>query len=182
MIDTQAAYVAFHQQLRRFITKRLGNAEDAEDILQEVFLRVLRSETPLQEVRTPLAWLYTVTNSAILDHFRKQGRRVPAGQALIDTLPAPDRVEEAEFGRCLTPLLHGLPAKYRDALIFVDLNGGRQVDLARETGLHLSTVKSRVQRGRKMLEVSIKQTCHIQRDGLRKVMDLSPESANETCC
>ncbi len=182
MMDTQAAYGAFHQQLRRFITKRLGNAEEAEDILQEVFLRVLRNEKPLQAANTPLAWLYTVTNSVIIDHFRKQGRRVQTGGAPIETLPGPDKAEAAEFGRCLTPLLNGLPQKYRDALTFVDLNGGRQVDLARETGLRPSTVKSRVQRGRRMLEVSIKQCCHIQRDGANKVMELSPDSANEACC
>jgi len=173
----EAAFVAFKDQLSRYISKRLGTTQDADDILQEVFLRAARNEEKLGEVEKPLAWLFTVTNSVIVDHFRKKARGLPQGAEEIEDIPAPSASRAQDFVRCLLPLVNTLPDKYRDAVVYVDIKGGAQNALAKERGVAISTVKSQVQRGRKMLKVAIIECCHVEMT--EAGVDLSPKG---DCC
>jgi len=176
MTTADTAYRDFHQQLSRYISRRLGNADDVQDILQEVFVRVLRNEAALSEARAPLAWLYTVTRSVIIDHFRKSGREfaVPFEPPETDAdMPDP------EFERCIGPLLGNLPDKYRKALQFTDMDGGQQTEFAQISGQNLSTVKSQVQRGRKMLKDAIIGCCKIELDTNNRVIDVY---GKDNCC
>ena len=178
MTPSESAFKAFKTQLSRYISKRLGKVQDVEDILQEVFVRATRYEEKLGEVREPLAWLYTVTNSVISDHYRKQARGVSViDNAEINQIPAPLPLTEQDFARCLRPVIDTLPAKYRDALMYVDINGGAQNALAQEQGLAVSTVKSQVQRGRKLLKSAIVACCHVEID--EAGVGLSPRG---DCC
>lgn len=74
MLTPETAYRDFRDKLHHYIARRLGNPEDVEDVLQDVFVRVTRNANILREVKKPLAWLFTVTNSAIVDHARKKQR------------------------------------------------------------------------------------------------------------
>ena len=180
MTTPDAAFRAFHQQLSRYIQRRLGRADDTGDILQEVFVRVLRHEDALRKARTPLAWLYTITNTVIVDHLRKSGRQVTVAEIPeITAQGSPD----PGFGTCIMPLLNALPVKYRDALQFTDMLGGRQTEFAVESGQNLSTVKSQVQRGRRMLKEAILGCCAIDFDKDNKVLDVYPNvDCNDDCC
>lgn len=162
MTTPEVAFVAFKDQLSRYISKRLGTTQDVDDILQEVFVRAARNEQKLGAAAKPLAWLYTVTNSVIADHFRKKARRLPQGAAVIEDIPAPPASPEQDFVRCLRPLMKTLPDKYRDAVQYVDIKGGAQNALAKEQRMAVSTAKSRVQRGRKMLKAAILECCHVE--------------------
>ena len=185
MTTTEKAFLEFRDQLRRFIAKRLSDHEEIDDILQEVFVRVVRNEQALQAARTPLAWLYTVTRSVLIDHYR-QTNKIPSlvsDQIVIDNLPATPEYSEAKFDRCLSPLINNLPDKYREAVKFVDLGGGRQTELAVQTGTRNSTAKSRVQRGRKMLKEAILHCCRVELDTLSNVVELDPKNNDQkNCC
>lgn len=84
MTPTETAYRDFHQQLSRYINRRLNSPEDTQDVLHEVFIRVLRHEDSLKNAETPLAWLYTVTQSAIANHLRKLGRTPRGNDSALD--------------------------------------------------------------------------------------------------
>jgi RNA polymerase sigma-70 factor (ECF subfamily) len=162
MTPTENAYREFRDQLHRYIKRRVGSPEDAHDVLQEVFLRVLRNEKTFAQTDVPLAWLYRVTRSAIVDHYRKAGRTPTGSDAGLEMLSAPETAPEPEFERCIQPLLGNLPEIYRDALVFTDLNGGRQTEYARQTGIGTATAKSRVQRGRKLLKQAVLSCCSME--------------------
>ncbi len=183
MNTSEEAFRQFHHQLRRYIQRRAGS-DDAEDILQEVFLRVLRNEAALKQAREPLAWLFVVTRSVLVDHFRKRGRTPTAltQEADLDVLAMPKEGDETDFGRCVAPLLNRLPEKYREALLFTDLNGGRQTELAASLRINLSTAKSRVQRGRVLLKQALLSHCNVQMDVRRKVMELLPDKGCKGAC
>ncbi len=185
MTTTEKAFLEFRDQLTRFISKRLSAPEEIDDILQEVFMRVVHNEQALQVASTPLAWLYTVTRSVLIDHYRQANKTPPlvTDEMVIENLPAPPEYSEAEFDRCLSPLINNLPDKYREAIKFVDVEGGRQTELAVKIGTSNSTAKSRVQRGRKILKDAILHCCHVELDSLSNVVALEHNNNDQkNCC
>lgn len=184
MQTPETAYLDFRGKLQSYLARRLGNPHDVEDVLQDVFLRVARHQHTLETAREPLAWLYTVTNSAIVDHIRKR-RKDPLANAdgqILDIPFLPDEDVGSDFSDCLYPLVENLPEKYRDAVRFVDLNDGKQTELAKMNSLSVSAAKSRVQRGRKLLKDAILGCCQVERDGLQNVTSLGHGECDKDCC
>ncbi|SFD14449.1 sigma factor-like helix-turn-helix DNA-binding protein [Tropicimonas isoalkanivorans] len=152
-------------------------------MLQDVFLRVTRNGEALETAREPLACLYTVAKSAMIDHLRRRKHRGVAAEGVPEDIPDPlPDISSGEFATCLVPLVRNLPDIYRDAVTFVDLDGGRQTDLAAARGLSVSTVKSRVQRGRQQLRSAILDCCQVERDALKNITSLAPGARGPDCC
>jgi RNA polymerase sigma-70 factor (ECF subfamily) len=182
--DTQQLWSEFGDRLRAFITRRVGSAADAEDILQEVFLRIHRHAGALQHRERLIPWLFQITRNAIADYYRAPVRRELLGGAPQDleqdaehTLRWVTVCEEApadaarELASCLRPMVARLPAPYREAVTLIDLEGMPQKDAALQAGLSLSGMKSRVQRGRQALEQLVHDCCQIEVDATGHVMD-----------
>src|SRR5215218_1691636 len=71
-----------HARVLRFVSRRVRSREDAEDIAQEVMLRIHRHSADLEHAERLAAWMYRVAANAIADHYRRPARReVPSGQA-----------------------------------------------------------------------------------------------------
>jgi RNA polymerase sigma-70 factor (ECF subfamily) len=172
----EAAWRELHEQLLGFIARRVRTREDAEDILQEVMLRIHRASGELEHVEHLTGWIYRIAGNAIVDHYRKPARReLPTGwqgdvEAAGDSDAAvvaeePDTAElRAELARCLSPLLERLPAPYRQALELTELEGLTQAEAAARLGLSVSGMKTRVQRGRRRLEELLLDCCHVELD------------------
>lgn len=184
MTSPDLAYRNFRQSLRRYIARRLNDVEEIDDVLQDVFLRVARNRDALANAHEPLAWLYAVARSALIDHYRSRAKHaaVDIGGVPTDVAETPPDAVPDEFSDCLAPLLERLPDTYRDAIQFVDIDGGRQTDFAATRGLALSTVKSRVQRGRKQMKSAILACCRVERDGRRNVSRLGRGECEDNCC
>jgi len=176
----EQAFRQFQARLQRYIAKRVGDESTAQDVLQEVFLRALRHEVVLAQARTPLAWLYTVTNSAIADYHRKNSRTPRGSDAALANLIAPTTEEVEGLERCLAPLIKALPAPYQQALTFTDLEGGRQVEYARAHGLKPSTARAHVQRGRARLRKMVLGCCTVGLDHGNSISSLHPKQRD--CC
>jgi RNA polymerase sigma-70 factor (ECF subfamily) len=169
---TEQTWTAFHGALRRFILRRVGDPDLADDLLQDVFLKV---HTQLPGVRDPgrvHAWLYRVARNAVTDHFR--ARR--AAQPLSDSLPASEleRDAVAELAPCIRSLVARLPAADREALELTELGDLTRADLARRLGTSLSGAKSRVQRARARLRAAVLECCEVYLDPSGRIADYAP--------
>jgi RNA polymerase sigma-70 factor (ECF subfamily) len=82
-LTTDAAWDELHTNIRAFVTRRVRQPADADDIVQQVFLRVHQALPTLREADKLHAWMYQVTRRAIADYYRApaQRREVPAGLA-----------------------------------------------------------------------------------------------------
>jgi len=174
-----------HDGLRTFIARRVTDHAHADDILQEVFLRVHRQIESLADPRRIVSWVYQITRHAIIDHYRKVGgqREISSGLGTdMDVTGMAAMVMEnerdgasddlrAELAACLHPMIERLPPAYREAIRLVELEGLRQHTAARRLGLSLSGMKSRVQRGRKQLKQMLDDCCLIQLDRRGEVLD-----------
>lgn len=179
-----ATYRDFRAMLRGYIARRLRDPEDVEDVLQDVFLRVTRHSDALRNAKEPVAWLRAVAKSAIIDHLRKRKKHACArgDVALAEVLADPGTASVADFWSCLSPLVDALGPPYVDVIRYVDLEGGRQTDFAAQSGLSVSTVKSRVQRARRQLKAAILARCVVERDSLGNVVQLAPGDCSARCC
>jgi RNA polymerase sigma-70 factor (ECF subfamily) len=194
--DTQQLWSEFGDRLRAFITRRVGSAADAEDILQEVFLRIHRHAGSLQRRERLVSWLFQITRNAIADYYRAPVRRELLAGAPQDlerdaehTLQWVNEPDEAsadaarELATCLGPMVARLPSPYREAVTLIDLEGIPQKEAALRAGLSLSGMKSRVQRGRQALEQLVHDCCHIEVDATGRVMDyqMRGQSCGSSC-
>jgi len=162
--DFEHVHDEFDARLRRFVRSRVWDPESAEDILQDVYLRIHTHIGTLRDCSRLPAWLFQITRNAILDHHRA---RRPT-QELKEEVPQPEEPETdeamAELARGLAPMIESLPERYRQALSLTLHEGLTQQELARRLGISLSGAKSRVQRARERLKQMLLECCHLEFD------------------
>lgn len=164
---TTASWATTTRRLREFVARRVP-VDDADDITQDILVRILRSGRSAASVEATPAWLYTVARNAVIDHYRT--RRT------FETLPAdttdrqldpwleqpPEALQEA--AQCLRPAVAVLPEPYRQAITLVDLDGLTHAAAARTVGISIPGMKSRVQRGRRKLAEVLATWCRVYLD------------------
>ncbi|MEQ1845675.1 MAG: sigma-70 family RNA polymerase sigma factor, partial [Nitrospira sp.] len=166
------------------------------DILQDVFVRAHRQIDSVSDPGRLMSWIYQITRHAIIDHYRKPGRQreVPAGlsselevlresPAISEMINNGDAAEpRAELAHCLRPMIERLSKDYRDAINLVELEGLTQQAAAKQMGVSLSGMKSRVQRGRKQLKQMLDDCCLIELDRRQGVVDYNTRAAGCDNC
>jgi RNA polymerase sigma-70 factor (ECF subfamily) len=194
--DTQQIWADFSGRLHAFIARRVDSTADADDILQEVFVRIHRHADTVERQERLTSWLYQVTRNAIIDYYRAPVRRREllsgAPQDLeFEVREAIARLEDHDAGagdaarelaNCLRPMVAQLSPNYRDAVIMIDLEGVPQKDAALRAGVSLSGMKSRVQRGRQALEQLMHACCQIETDTGGRIMDYQVREAGCGTC
>jgi len=186
-LDTEAAWRDVRQRLSGFIARRVRDASAAEDILQEVMLRIHRHAGELESTAALGAWVHQIARNAIADHYRSAIVRheLSSDGALDpDEAPAPeaDGPElRSELAACLAPLLERLPAIQREALVLTELEGLSQASAAAEVGLSTSGMKSRVQRARAQLKELLLDCCEIELDRRGGITSYKPRGGPCDC-
>ena len=177
-----------HDPLLRFIARRVPDRASAEDILQEVMLRLQRHADDLDHVDSVSAWIHRISRNTIIDYYRAGARReVPAGDPIGPDRPGPTlddpgpELRRGELTGCLEPLLARLSPAHREALQLTDLDGLTQVEAGARLGLSTSGMKSRVQRARAQLRDLFTDCCDIERDRRGSVVDYQPRGGGCSC-
>ena len=164
-------------QLLRFILSKVHNRDLAEDILQNVFLKIIAKIDTLKNPAKLKSWLYQLTNNTIIDHFRekKQGELNGCESILQDS--EDDNINEL-VGGWILPIINELPDKYSEALILSEIKGVSQKELARKLGISYEGAKSRVQRGREMIKAKLMECCCFCVDKYGNVIDYQLRDEN----
>ncbi|HOD84038.1 MAG: ECF RNA polymerase sigma factor SigE [Planctomycetes bacterium ADurb.Bin126] len=170
VVETERLWIAMHKRLLTYIHGRVRSVHDSEDILQEVFVRVLANRDGVRDAGSVTAWLYQITRNAIADYHRRRAAAVRAMARIATDVPESTEDSETtiqtqaieEFARCIEPFLRGVPEPYRQAIAMTELGGMTQKAAARELGVSLSGMKARVQRGRSKLKDVILDCCSLE--------------------
>jgi len=171
MNDISLIWDQFNDRLRNFIRARVSNESDAEDILQDLFLKIHSQHDSFNKVSKPESWIFKVVRNAIIDYYR--ARRPQSELDDSHQLQEPDRAEYDfdEIVRCLEPLVNNLSDKDQQIIKMVDFQHMTQQDAAEQLGITLSGVKSRVQRARKRLRKKFLDCCSLVHDENGKIID-----------
>ena len=175
--QTAEAWKEFAGPLRRFVLRRVGNGHDADDVLQEVFLKAHAAMGGMRDRRLLKPWLYRIAQNAVADHHR--ARRAAPSEELLTEPHEPDANGEmggpdnanGEVLACLGPMVYDLPDGYRRALVLADLEGKTQRQVAGELELSLPGAKSRVQRARRKLKAALLSCCRLELDRVGNVLE-----------
>jgi RNA polymerase sigma factor (sigma-70 family) len=134
-------------RLLAFIRRRVPDARDAEDILQDVFYRLVEANSFLMPIDHVTGWLFRVARNRITDLFREK-RPEPFSDELEDVLPSADAGPDALYARNvlvdeLTLAIDELPAEQRAVFVAHELEGRSFKEIAAETGVSVNTLLSR---------------------------------------
>jgi RNA polymerase sigma-70 factor, ECF subfamily len=170
-------YQDFHSKLYHFIVGRISDPDAAEDILQDVYLKIHSNIDNLRESDRLQSWIYQITRNAITDYYR----RVRPQDELSESLISPLDDEPGALSELTAPvkgMLNCLPENYRQALELTELQGLSQVELATRLNISVSGAKSRVQRAREKLKKAFLDCCHFEFDRLGRVIHYEPKCSH----
>jgi RNA polymerase sigma factor (sigma-70 family) len=158
--DQRIADVIRREQsrLRNFIQRRVADPHDVEDILQDVFYKLVEANRLLMPIDHVTGWLFRVTRNRIIDFFRRTRTDsfgdAPANSGdenelhFEDLLPSPDAGPDAQYARKvllneLELAIAELPEEQRNVFVAHELEGRSFEDIAGETGVSINTLLSR---------------------------------------
>jgi RNA polymerase sigma-70 factor, ECF subfamily len=175
------AYTTLRRGLLASIRHQVRDAQVAEDLLQDVFVKAVKA---VREGRAPgnlAAWLHQVVRTTVIDHYR--ARRPDAEPLDEETMHAGEEEDLARFqtlATCMQPLVASLPPLYRDAVTAADFQGRALAKMAE--GVSVSAAKSRVSRGRALLRERLLQCCTVERRRSGAVDDFQTNAGTHCAC
>jgi len=179
---TEKVWKEYHSKLLAFIAKRVDDRSVADDILQDVFVKIHSQMDSLKEEEKLESWLYRITRNAVIDYFRTRKPSLELPEWISQPEADPSVQARQELEACLRPMIEQLPSKYRDALVLSELEGRTQHEVSKEQKISLSGAKSRVQRGRSLLKGIMFECCEYELDHKGKVVDYHAKNKDCDSC
>lgn len=182
-IKTENVWEALSAELRGFLRSRVPNDSDADDLLQDVFVRVYENIGTLRQAECVESWVYQIARNAVTDFYR---RRTSRSANTVENFVEPQVESNREgnqnraVGAWLLLMIEALPPTLRDAVRMYEVEGLSQSEIANRLSISLSGAKSRVQRGRRRLEELLRGSCRLESDRRGNVMACKP--TNDTAC
>ncbi|MCY3622357.1 MAG: RNA polymerase sigma factor [Gammaproteobacteria bacterium] len=152
LIDAAAPVV------HRWALVQTGDAVEADDVTQEVLIRMIRNLDTLPEPPRFAGWLYTVTRNAAADRFRSRSRQRTAADsedilegAVSDISNPADDVERVELGNVMRSAFDQLPSRQREVFDLVELQGIPATEAADILGIRATSVRGNLFKARRNL-------------------------------
>lgn len=177
-------WAQYQHALRSFLHSKVSNPDDVEDLQQEILIKTHQNLSNVKDAESIKSWLFQLANRAIIDFYRKRARQQRDDGLAADDLWFEEQQAtiEQEMVNCLEPFIQALPSEQSTLLNAVELQGVSQKELALQSGISYSTLKSRVQKGRSELKKLFEQCCTLQLDHQGNVVDYHPKSNGCSHC
>ncbi len=172
----------YHDKLLSFIQSRVNDNNMSEDILQDVFVKILTKINTLKDNSKLRSWLYQVTRNAISDYYRdkKKADSVSADGFDLEFCNEDNMMKEVEsWVGCL---IKGLPDIYREAVELSEIEGIPQKDIAKKLNISYPNARSRVQRGRNLLKNRLTECCLFNVDVYGNILDYKGKNNTHGLC
>ena len=168
----------YYNLLLIFILKRVSDKAIAEDILQNVFTKIISKINSLKDSTKLKSWIFQITRNTIIDHYRESSTSAELPQDLQEEDDDLKNDINEEVESWISPFIQRLPDKYQEALLLTEIEGMSQKDLAIHLGISYAGAKSRVQRGRALLKEKLTQCCTFHADKYGNIMDYNPNASS----
>jgi RNA polymerase sigma-70 factor (ECF subfamily) len=180
-LDFQDVYDEFHAKILHYLVRMVGS-DEAEDLTQEVFMKINRGLKEFRRESKLCAWVYRIATNAALDRlqsrsFRESGQRISLsssdeeGEAGLqdssvqgESLSAEREAIRQEMNECIREFVDKLPENYRTVIILSELKDLKNQDIADVLRVSLDTVKIRLHRARARLKEEFEAGCEFYRN------------------
>lgn len=147
----------YHTAITRFIFSKVKDEQLANDLTQETYLKAHINLNKLKDLTKAKQWLFAISRNVVHDYFRKNIISVAIDENTVQDTLSQETVHTAQD--CLPGIIKNLPKKYRDPLFLSDIKGMKQAAVAAQLKLTLPTVKSQIQRARKLIALGYIECC-----------------------
>lgn len=166
-LSTERLWELLSDRLRGFFARRVADAQVAEDLLQETFVRIHQGLDQLEDGRRFEPWVFQIARNLVID-FQRSRRDLVLEEGGDAAEEPGGEVEEENLNGVvqvwLLGMLDRLPEPQAEALRMYEFEGLTQRAIAKRLGIALPTVKSRVQRGREALKRMLFECCSFESD------------------
>jgi RNA polymerase sigma-70 factor (ECF subfamily) len=180
-MEFQSIYKAYYPKILGYLTRTLNDREVAEDLSQDVFIRVNEGLSNFEGRASLSTWIYKIATNIACDYFKSASFRIGKKQAISgeniderkedmnvwtgDKSKTSDQVmEKKEMNDCIKRYVNEIPEIYRAVFILSEYEGLKNKEIAEILGLTLDTVKIRIFRARSQLKKKMKEGCRIDYD------------------
>lgn len=179
-IKFQQVYDEYQERIFRYLTRMVG-PDEAEDLMQEVFVKIGRALETFRGESGLSTWIYRIATNAALDKLRRplhrlSGKKLPDMEIIAETIEdeniwtgeladsTEQRVIRQEMNDCIREIISTLPEAYRTVIVLGELEGLNDSQIADILGLTLQATKIRLHRARARLKKELTMACTFYRD------------------
>ena len=159
---SEQIWAEFSGRIRSHLLRKIRNKGDVDDLMQEIFVKIHSHLGHLRESGKLSSWIYRIAENTLNDYYRKgrSGDVVYDEEKLAQADSDGDHVLSG-IESCLEAFIGRLPEKYREPLVMSGVDGIKQKEIAERMNISYSGLKSRVQRGRKMIMDMFIECCKL---------------------
>lgn len=158
MLTTIDIWENLGNEIYFFILKKVKNKNTANDISQEVFLKIHQNIHTLKQEEKVKSWVFQIVRNEIANFFNKENKYTDLEE---NTESTPEKI--IEFC-CFDKFLNNLPEIYKTPTEFIYIKGKKQSEVAEILGISLANVKIRIKRAKEILKQNLQDCCHYELD------------------
>lgn len=155
-MNTDQVWTKYSEDLKRFIISKVKDNVIADDILQDTFIKIHTKLSTLKDITKLKSWIFTIARNSTLDYFKTTNQTFEIANFETEIELQENTHTDKD---CLYGILQNLPEKYRGPLFLSDIKGMKQFEIAEQLKLPLPTVKSQIQRARKLIAQGFINCC-----------------------
>lgn len=155
-MTTNQVWNNYSADLKQFIISKVKDSSIADDILQDTFIKIHTKLHTLKDLNKLKPWIFSIARNSILDYFKTRKQTFDLPYLATEIEPEDKNHTEKD---CLSGILKNLPKKYRDPLFLSDIKGLKQKEISKTLNLPLPTIKSQIQRARKLIAQGFMDCC-----------------------
>jgi RNA polymerase sigma-70 factor (ECF subfamily) len=183
MYDFNELWNEFNQKLMNYINAKVNNTQDAEDILQDVFIKIFSSIERLESQAAIKSWIYKITKNTIIDFYKKKKDVSVAPETLYEIEDEKEDVDNMndDISKCIGDMIFALPDKYLSVYDMYEKKNLKHEEIAEALDISVSASKVRLKRAKDMFKDKISKCCDFEVDKYGNIINYLSKGKCKDC-
>ncbi|MBK5261357.1 MAG: sigma-70 family RNA polymerase sigma factor [Peptostreptococcaceae bacterium] len=183
MYDFDELWNEFNQKLLKYFNAKVNNTQDAEDILQDVFIKIFSSIERLESQSAIKPWIYKITKNTIIDFCKKKKSISVAPETLYEIEDEKEDVDNMndDISKCIGAMIFALPDKYQSVYDMYENKNLKHKEIAEALDISVSSSKVRLKRAKDMFKDELIKCCDFEVDNYGNIIDYHSKGKCKYC-